>query len=87
MYKIVVEQRVYRDLDKIPTPDLGKIYNAIESLESNPRQVGSKKLKGQGKTYRIRQGDYRIVYTIDEVAKVVSIILVRHRKEVCRDFF
>ena len=85
MYKVVVESRVYKDLDRIPSRDLDKIYEAIIGLEFDPRHAGIKKLKGQKNIYRIRQGDYRIIYSIDDITKVVSIILVRHRKDVYRD--
>ncbi len=85
MYRIVVEQQVYKDLDKIPVKDLDRIHAAISSLGTNPRKAGSHKLQGYKDRYRIRQGDYRIIYEIDEAAKSVMIFLVRHRKEVYRN--
>jgi mRNA interferase RelE/StbE len=82
MYRIVVEQRVYKDLDKLPAKELDKIYKTISRLENDPRPVGVKKLRGHHDRYRIRQGDYRVVYTVDDASKVVRIFLVRHRKDV-----
>ena len=84
MYQILYEKRVYKDLDRIPAKDLDRIHQTILSLESNPRKAGTKKLQSFTNRYRIRQGDYRIVFTIDEATKAVIIVLVRHRKEVYR---
>ena len=86
MYTVVIERRVYKDLDRIPVQDVEKIYQAMISLEQNPRPAGIKKLRGSTGRFRIRQGDYRIVYTIDDQKKTVSVFLVRHRKDVYRDF-
>lgn len=60
-----------------------RILNKINSLAANPFGQNSQKLGG-GKGYRIRLGDYRIVYTIDKIAKRVTIIRIRHRREVYR---
>ncbi|MBP9854513.1 MAG: type II toxin-antitoxin system RelE/ParE family toxin [Candidatus Omnitrophica bacterium] len=85
MYNVIIERRVYKDLDKIPLSDVEKIYEQILALQQDPRPSGTKKLKGSKDRYRIRQGDYRIVYILDDNKKTVSIILVRHRKDVYRD--
>ncbi len=82
MYRVVIESRVYKDLDKVPAADLGKIYQSVESLEADPRKLGSKKLKGYPDRYRLRQGQYRIIYSIFDAGKEVRILLVRHRKDV-----
>ena len=82
MYKVAIEQRVYEDLDKIPSKEVDKIYKKIIQLEDNPRPSGSQKLKSRDDRYRIRQGDYRIVYTINDLEKIVGVVLVRHRKDV-----
>ncbi len=86
MYTVIVEQRVYKDFDRIPSPDLDKIYETIESLENNPRKPGSQKLRGYKNRYRIRRGDYRIIYTIDDSAKIVNVFLVKHRKDAYQDW-
>lgn len=85
MYTVSIERRVYKDLDKIPLPDVEKIYEQIMALQHDPRPLGLKKLRGSKDRYRIRQGDYRIVYILDDAQKTVDIILVRHRKDVYRD--
>ena len=85
MYKVVIEARVYKDLDRIPTADLDRIYAAITSLELNPRRSGTQKLQGQANRYRIRQGDYRIIYQIHEAEKTVLVLVVGHRSDVYRN--
>ena len=85
MYKVIIERRVYKDLDNISSQDLEKIYTAILGLEIDPRGHGSKKLKDRSDRFRVRQGNYRIVYTINDVSKTVNVVLVRHRKDVYRN--
>lgn len=78
------EKRVLKDLDRIPKSDLTRIDKTILSLAVQPHPVGAKKLVGEGNLFRVRQGDYRIVYAVDHKANVVSIVGVRHRKDVYR---
>jgi mRNA interferase RelE/StbE len=54
----------------------------LEKLASNPRPPGCKKLKGGDKEWRIRVGDYRVVYTIDDANSLVEVTRIRHRSEV-----
>lgn len=82
-YKILVKRSVEKDLAAIPRNDLPRILNKIESLAENPRPQGCEKLSGQEK-YRIRQGRYRIVYSIQDHELTVWIVKVGHRKEVYR---
>lgn len=85
MYQVVIEKRVYKDLDRIVVSDVRKIEAQIVDLQDDPRPVGFKKLSGSVNLYRLRQGNYRIVYRIDDEKKLVSIMLVRHRKDVYRE--
>lgn len=85
MYKFQVDRRVYKDLDKLPGQDLEKISQSMVNLEIDPRPSGNKKLKGYTNRYRIRQGDYRIIYEIDDEVKTVRVILVKHRKDIYRE--
>lgn len=80
-YILRYEKRVLKDLDRIPQKDLIRIDRIIQSLALQPFPVGVKKLVGESDLYRIRQGNYRINYTVDHRAKVVSILGVRHRRE------
>ena len=84
MYRISYEKRVLKDLDKIPNADGERINEVFKELSLNPTPAGYKKLSGGADLFRVRQGDYRIVYTIDRKEKKVAIILVRHRKEAYR---
>lgn len=81
MYKLSYEKRVFRDLDKIPNLDVERILEAFKELLIDPHPAGSKKLSGKEALYRVRQGDYRVVYMVDHKAKEIKIILVAHRKE------
>jgi len=81
MYKISYERRICKDLDKIPGADIERILAVFKDLPSNPLPSGSKKLFVKKSLYRIRQGNYRIVYTVDHREKEIKIILVRHRRE------
>ncbi|MBI5473610.1 MAG: type II toxin-antitoxin system RelE/ParE family toxin [Ignavibacteriae bacterium] len=61
---------------------IGRIISKIESLEEEPRPRACRKLRGEKNLWRIRVGDYRVVYAVDDVARNVDIRRVRHRSEV-----
>ena len=82
-YEIFFKKSVWKDFKKIPKSDLKKILQCIESLGENPRQCGCKKLSGQEK-YRVRKGEYRILYSIQDKELTVWIVKVGHRKNVYR---
>jgi len=82
-YKIYLKKSVEKDLSTIPKKDLRKILRRIASLTQNPRPEGHEKLTGQER-YRIRQGRYRIVYSIQDDVLTVWIVKVGHRKDVYR---
>ena len=82
-YKILFKKSVEKDFKSIPDKDLVKIMECIESLSYNPFLPGSKKLSSQER-YRIRQGNYRILYSIQDEEHTVWIIKVAHRKNVYR---
>jgi mRNA interferase RelE/StbE len=82
-YKIYVRESVEKDLSAIPKQDLKKILLRIEKLTENPRPLGCEKLTGQNR-YRVRQGRYRIVYSIQDEVLTVWIVKVGHRKDVYR---
>jgi mRNA interferase RelE/StbE len=83
-YKVELSRSAEKDLRRIDRGMLPAIYQAIESLEEEPRPVGVKKLAGADRTFRIRVGDYRIVYEIENDVLVVLVIRVAHRKDVYR---
>ena len=80
-YKVFFKKSVEKDFKSIPKKELLKILQKIESLQENPRPVGSEKLTGQER-YRLRQGRYRIVYSIQENELTVWVVKVGHRKEI-----
>jgi mRNA interferase RelE/StbE len=82
-YDLEVRPSVGKDVEKIPRKDLKRILARIENLRDDPRSVASVKLSGF-EYYRIRQGDYRIVYEIDDRRAIVTIAKVGHRGEVYR---
>ena len=83
MYRIELRRKVQRDLDGLPKADFEAVINAIKRLANSPRPRGMEKIKTTG-LWRIRQGDYRIVYSIDDNQKLVIILRVGHRREIYR---
>ena len=81
MYNIVIEEDVIKQLSKIPTVDYKKIKTAINALSENPRPIGYLKLKGR-QGYRIRVGNYRVIYEIEDGVLKIFILTVAHRKDV-----
>ena len=82
-YSIQIKKSAAKELRKLPFKDLPYIVRKIQALAYDPRPVGSKKLSGQNR-YRVRYGDYRILYTIEDQLLVVVIVKVGHRKQVYR---
>jgi mRNA interferase RelE/StbE len=82
-YKLYFRESVEKDFASIPKKDLKKILQRIRTLAENPRPSGCEKLTGQDR-YRIRQGRYRIVYSIHDKALTVWVVKVGHRKDVYR---
>lgn len=84
-YKIIIGGSALKQLQKISQKEAERIKNAIDSLAENPRPSGVKKLKGVSETlYRIRSGDYRVIYTIDDGIKIVDIRQIGNRKDIYR---
>ena len=84
-YKIEVSSTAEKALKKIPKKDLIKIVEAIQILAINPFPEGCRKLAGEEGTYRIRQGNYRIIYEIEGKKLIVLILKVGHRKDIYRN--
>ncbi len=83
MYQIKLDKRVEKELDTIPDKIFDKIKKVISSLKDNPRPLGVKKLTNQ-EHWRIRVGEYRVLYEIDDKDKIIVIFKIKHRKEVYR---
>lgn len=82
-YKIFIKKSATNELENISKKDLKHIVKRIQSLAENPRPRGSQKLSAQER-YRIRQGNYRIVYFIQDKELAVQIFKIGHRREINR---
>ena len=82
-YKIDIKKSAVKEIEHLPGRDIRNVLNKISSLAQNPRPHDSKKLSGQEK-YRVRCGDYRILYSIEDNVLVVYVVKVGHRKDVYR---
>ncbi len=80
-YKVFIERNAEKDFRKIPKTIQKKVISAIIKLKTNPKPRNVKKISGSENYYRIRVGDYRIVYEIDDEEKKVNVFRVRHRRE------
>jgi mRNA interferase RelE/StbE len=84
MYNLIIKNSAKKEMDAISDEQFLKIDAAITTLKINPHPYPqSKKLKGEDK-YRLRVGDYRVVYAVNEKEKTIIIYRVRHRKDVYR---
>ena len=83
-YRVRLKRSAEKDLRRIEKSRIPSIIAAIEDLENNPRPVGCRKLVGSECSYRIRIGDYRVVYLVEDIVYVVEVERVRHRKDVYR---
>lgn len=83
-YKIFFDRDVEKDLVRIPKNRVAIILKKVAALADNPRSQQSEKLSGSDDAYRMRVGDYRVIYTILDTQKEIIIYHVRHRKDVYR---
>lgn len=82
-YEVLFRESVWKDLKSIPKSDLQRILDRISALSSDPRPPGAEKLTGEDR-YRIRQGRYRIIYSIQDTELTIWVVKVGHRKDVYR---
>lgn len=82
-YKIVIKHSAAKEIEKIPKSRRKRIVSKIQDLSNEPRPPGVKKLSGEEK-YRIRQGEYRILYKIDDSIITITVVKVGNRKDVYR---
>jgi mRNA interferase RelE/StbE len=83
MYKIELRRKAQRALDRLPKDDFNAVLDVLKGLANTPRPKGVEKIKSAG-LWRIRQGDYRIVYSIDDSKRAVTILRIGHRREIYR---
>ena len=82
-YKILIKRSAEKEFLAVPKGDRRRILTRIRKLSSDPRPSGCERIRGDT-AYRIRQGDWRIVYTVSDVERVVTIFKIGHRREVYR---
>ncbi|MHC4693831.1 MAG: type II toxin-antitoxin system RelE family toxin [Planctomycetota bacterium] len=82
-YRITIKKSAAKELEALPKKDLPRIIKRIQTLAQNPRPDGSQKLSGK-EQYRVRQGDYRIVYSIEDKDRIIDIFKIGHRREIYR---
>ena len=81
-YTVELKRSAEKELLRLPDDVLSRMVAKLEKLGDNPRPNGSTKLKGGSDEYRIRVGDYRAVYVVDDAERLVSVTRIRHRREV-----
>lgn len=84
MYEVLLERRAERDLRRLSAEIFHRVVAEIKELAQTPRPPGCRKLTGSENDYRVRVGDYRILYEINDEDRMVRILRVGHRREVYR---
>jgi mRNA interferase RelE/StbE len=84
MYRVFLERAAEKDLKRLSSEVHDRVIIAIRGLASDPRPPGCRKLAGSKRDWRIRVGDYRVVYEIADEIRIVRVNRVRHRREVYR---
>lgn len=82
--KVAFHPDVYKQLQRLPRPVFAAALNAVIALVQDPRPAGVKKLAGSADDWRIRVGEYRILYEIDDSADTLTVLRVAHRREAYR---
>jgi mRNA interferase RelE/StbE len=82
-YRLSIKPSAAKEIEALPKNDRVRVIKRIKSLAENPRPPGSEKLSGNDK-YRVRQGQYRIVYSVSDQELIVLVVKVAHRREVYR---
>ena len=84
MYEVFLERRAERDLKKLSGEVFHRIIPHLKTLPEDPKPSGCRKITGSKNDWRVRVGDYRIIYEIDEREKKVKVMRIRHRKQAYR---
>lgn len=81
MYEIVFARSARKDLQRLSNLDINRVLKKIEMLEFDPRPPVCEKLKGESNLWRVRVGNFRIIYSISDKNRIIDISLIRHRRE------
>jgi mRNA interferase RelE/StbE len=80
----MVAERAAREIEDLPRSTAQRIYDRLGALAGEPRPRGVRKLQGERDLWRIRAGDYRVVYSIDDRGRTIDVVRVRHRSKAYR---
>jgi len=83
-YGVTFARSARRELEALEVSMVRRVISKIDGLARDPRPSGSRKLQGEQNLWRIRIGDYRVVYSIDDRQRIVDIVRIRHRRDVYR---
>ncbi len=81
-YAVELKPSARKELESLPDSVLARVFRKLESLADDPRPPGCKKLKGYKDHWRVRIGDWRVVYIIDDAERLLSVTRIAHRREV-----
>jgi mRNA interferase RelE/StbE len=84
-YRIIISKSVQKQIEALPGEMCDRVAEKLQQLTEEPRPSGVVKLKGAGNEYRIRVGDYRIRYEINDQDRAVRLLQCKHRRDVYRD--
>ena len=82
-YRVLIKQSAVKELERLPLKERRRVASRLRTLASNARPAGCEKLSGQEK-FRLRQGDYRIIYSVDDAESTVTVVKIGHRRDVYR---
>jgi len=83
-YAITFARSARRELEALDAPIIRRVVSRIDGLAKEPRPSGFRKLHGEQNLWRIRIGDYRVIYSVDDRQQIVDIVRIRHRREAYR---
>ena len=83
-YRLIIKPSARKDVERLPRPVQRRVLDRLACIQDDPRAPGSVKLAGAKRTHRVRVGDWRIVYEIDDDRHIVHVTIVAHRREVYR---
>jgi mRNA interferase RelE/StbE len=84
VYQVIFARSARQELEELPRRVAERILARIETLAENPRPRGCRKLQGSSQLWRVRVGEYRVIYAIDDNKHTVDIVVIRHRSEAYR---